>query len=368
MKRNAKKMVTTVLAGVMVMSMGMNAFAAVTEFDLKKVVETDGNTYAPNETFTFNVSPGAAIPSQTITWTNAAGESVTNTDTVYAGLEDGLSIPNGIVFTPDTTKNTAAAYEGTTKVTVKTSVFENKPGVYHYVVSEAIPVEAERYEGIKYDNSQKDIFVYVTTTGGVESVICVENGQKKDLVFTNDYGKNGNNDNDSTHDITVTKEVKGNQGDLQKEFKFNVNVTPATTGEKYKVVKVDDNGETPLKALPLDDGTSLEVSLKNGESVRIYGLSASDEYSIVEQNYGTDEGSTNDGYTTTAASTVGDVTIVDNGSAGKLTVDGSAATVTNTKQITTPTGIILTFAPYILMVAAAGVLAVMFLRKKREEI
>lgn len=41
--------------------------------------------------------------------------------------------------------------------------------------------------------------------------------------------------------------------------------------------------------------------------------------------------------------------------------------VDNNKAVTTPTGIAMTFAPYALMVAFAGVFAVMFLRKKRED-
>ena len=51
----------------------------------------------------------------------------------------------------------------------------------------------------------------------------------------------------------------------------------------------------------------------------------------------------------------------------KVVDDTAKIVVTNARSATTPTGIAMTFAPYIVMVAFAGVFAVMFLRKKRED-
>lgn len=42
-------------------------------------------------------------------------------------------------------------------------------------------------------------------------------------------------------------------------------------------------------------------------------------------------------------------------------------TVTNTKNATTPTGVIMNIAPYVLMVALAGGIAFFFLRRKHAE-
>ena len=90
--------------------------------------------------------------------------------------------------------------------------------------------------------------------------------------------------------------------------------------------------------------------LKDGESIQIYGLTESDKYTVTEADYGSD------GYTTTNGSKT-DV----------VTDDGDSYTVTNDKSVTTPTGIVLSFAPYILLVALAGVFGVLFLRRKKEE-
>ena len=44
-----------------------------------------------------------------------------------------------------------------------------------------------------------------------------------------------------------------------------------------------------------------------------------------------------------------------------------AVTYTNTKEVTTPTGIMMDMAPYMLMVLAAAVMAVVFLRRKNTQ-
>lgn len=366
MKRNAKKMVTTVLAGVMVMSMGMNAFAEVPDdgLTITKTVTTDGNTYAPNTTFNFEVTPG--------TGKGADENSLASPDqvVVYPGVDGGLNVKGTAQFAPNKEEPTSEVYtDDTVRITVDSSAF-TKPGVYHYQVKETMP--AVKYEGIKYDESVKDLLVYVVRneedgTFTVDGVIEVKDGQKvgegTGVSFTNNYGKQDPDqpdpEDDTTHDITVTKEVTGNQGDQNKEFNFAISVKPASDGEIYKLVKISNGTETFVQAIGATD-MGVTVGLKSGESVKIYGLSENDSYSITETD------ANQDGYTTTAA---GDnVNDGQTGSAGRLDADNKAATVTNARNISTPTGIILTFAPYILMVAAAGVLAVMFLRKKREEI
>lgn len=366
MKRNAKKMVTTVLAGVMVMSMGMNAFAKVPDdgLTITKTVTTDGNTYAPNTTFNFEVTPG--------TGKGADENSLASPDqvVVYPGVAGGLNVAGAAQFAPNKEEPTSEVYtDDTVRITVDSSAF-TKPGVYHYQVKETMP--AVKYEGIKYDESVKDLLVYVVRneedgTFTVDGVIEVKDGQKvgegTGVSFTNNYGKQDPDqpdpEDDTTHDITVTKEVTGNQGDQNKEFNFAISVKPASDGEIYKLVKISNGTETFVQAIGATD-MDVTVGLKSGESVKIYGLSENDSYSITETD------ANQDGYTTTA--TGDNVNDGQTGSAGRLDADNKAATVTNARNISTPTGIILTFAPYILMVAAAGVLAVMFLRKKREEI
>lgn len=89
------------------------------------------------------------------------------------------------------------------------------------------------------------------------------------------------------------------------------------------------------------------ITLKDGQSATIHGLSVTDTYSVEEADY------TSDGYTTT----------VDGAKSGTISED-KTVTFTNEKNASTPTGIMMNVAPYVLMVAVAAVLAVVFLRRK----
>lgn len=342
MSKRICAMVSTALISAMMMSMsGMSALAAssanpVTSINLTKTVTTDGDTYAPNTTFTFNVAPAGPV------------EKAFEGKDAYAGVEGGLTLDEHVYkFEPASVSDwSAAKFESVGKLEVDGTKF-TAPGIYHYTVSET----KGTYDGITYDETVRHLYVYVLRDGTndslyVDSVISVKEGAtEKDakLEFINDYGQTV----DKTHDLIVTKEVTGNQGDRNKSFKFTIGVTGAE-GEWYKLVKTDAAGtETEDK---LVSGTPVEIFLKHGESVRIYGLSEADTYSVVEND------ADKDGYTTT-----------DGNKSGSLTADGTQITVINNKDVTTPTGIIMSFAPYILILALAGVFAVMFLRKKKED-
>lgn len=344
-----KVLTSAVLTGALVMSMGgMTAFANEKEMDLTKTVTTDGNTYAPVTTFDFSIANGEA--------------GTKGTDVVYAGVDGGLTLldSNNFAFGPTVEGMTAtdAEYSVTGKIKADSSAF-TVPGIYHYVLTETVPADEDKYEGIKYDSTEYDIYVYVeldsnnslivaavvANAGGDDTVLDNAEGKSNGLTFTNDYGYDA--DNDSTHDVVITKAVAGNQGDKTKEFSFDVSVAGGE-GEQYKVVKTTSAGST--ESVLVSKAEAVVYTLKDGESIRIYGLSENDTYTVNEHDYSTD------GYTTT-----------NQNNTGTLTEDDTQITVTNTKNVTTPTGIALSFAPYILMVALAGVFAVLFLRRRREE-
>ena len=343
MKRTnlAKKLTAMAMTGVMFMSMGMTAFAAdgITGIDVKKTVTTDGNTYAPNTTFTFTIAEGAA--------------DTVSGKTVYAGVAGGLTMSEGIEFTADSSVGTAAEYIKSGAITVNAGKFTT-PGIYHYVVSE----DAGTYEGITYDTKTYDLYVYVENVEGEIKVAGVtasipegEGNPEKatEIAFTNDYGKT----NDMVHSVLITKEVTGNQGDKTKGFSFFLSVD-GDEGELYKVVYTNQMDEETVSYLT-SGAEAASYTLKNDESLQIYGLSAGDTYTVTEADY------SGDGYTTT-------VNEEETNTKTGTTAEGNVTVAfENNKNVTTPTGIAMTFAPYALMVVFAGVFAVMFLRKKRED-
>lgn len=359
------RVATTLVAGAMLTALAMPAYAAgVTTSDgetsidsvtITKTVETDGNTYAPNTTFNFTVTEGG----------EKSFNDGTGTVTAEPGVENGLKSGTGATFAPVTEDDgevvaPSANYTATATLTVDDSVF-TKPGIYHYEVTENDPA----YEGVTKDSSTYDVYLYVYNTDDytdlyVGHVVTVKSGEtaKSDLTFTNDYGKV----NDTTHDVTVTKTVAGNQGDQKNdEFNFNVDVNGAN-GEAYKVVVDYDstttNADKDQTLAITSNADPVTVTIKHNGKITIYGLSATDTYTI-EETTGADEA----GYTVDnnkSNDKTGKVT-------GQTTSDGESYIVTNTKTATTPTGIVMNVAPYVLLVVVAAAGCFVFLRKRRED-
>lgn len=354
MKRKMnKRMATAALAGAMVLSMNGMAWAAVTDFNFTKEVTTDGNTHAPNTVFKFTISNG---DNGNIT------DNEGKTKVVYAGVDGGLSFKddkNSISFTPGDT--VAATYNGTGTITVAENVKETfkNPGVYHYVLKET----AGTYDGITYDPIEKHIYVYVVNDGTdlIVEAVTVADGKdgeigteaKRDtLKFTNVYG-DGTPDDD-IHDFTIKKTVTGNQGHKNMPFSFTVTIdgddTDKAGAEKYMAVKTPKTGGE--ETIHITDGVAQDFTLMDGETLHIYGLSEKDKYTVTETDYSAD------GYTTT---------VKDNNAEGTLTADGITVEFINHKDVGPATGVAMTFAPYVLLVAAAGGLGAVVLGKKKRE-
>lgn len=363
MKRSklACRLASALLTGAMVVSMGgLTAFAEETpvipisgnEITLTKTVTRSNNALYPNTSFTFTVTPEGT-----------AGQPIDDTGNpvIYGGVTGGVSFgtdADTITVTPD---DTAESF--TTKLTLNVSVFDT-PGVYRYKVAET-PGD---YDGMIYQDDYYYLDVYVVNgengkvIDGVTAHKVTENEDgtttvaeaKSGLDFTNTH---------TTNTLTVTKIITGNQAYTDGEFNITITVT-GQAGEKFASNYTDANGNT----VTFETGVSQTVTLGNNDSVIIYGLSKSDTYTVVEN----DEKVTTDNYTVSYYDGVYDaanpethkVAGINNLAEG---TEDKNVTVVNEKDFATPTGVAMTFAPYILLVAAAGVFAVLFLRRRREE-
>lgn len=410
MKKLARVFTSAALVSAMVATMGgMTAFAAsVTEIGLTKTVTTDGETFEPNTSFAFTItsnggSDGEKVEVEEFTLSGKEyGATGDQKLTVYKGIKGALNFGTGfsgtgsneLAFTPgednnDNGEDLTNSFTNSGKLTVTASVFK-QPGIYHYTVNET----EGSYEGIVYDKAVRHVYLYVnyakdadgnltdtlevgnvvvskevdgveTKVGGYE--IDNVNLNNKGIEFTNNYGDQSGNDpdpenpkpedkNDSTHDITIGKTVTGNQGDKKAVFNFTVTVN-GDSGEKYKVVDKDGNVQKALTS-----GKPETYQLKHGETIKITGLTENDTYTVVETE------ANQNGYTTTYTPGEGATRVNDEGETIQAVAkDGAQYTVTNDRDVTTPTGIVLSFAPYILLVALAGVFGVLFLRRRKEE-
>lgn len=375
MKSNkmAKKVAASVLTGSMVFSMGgMTAFAAtlgtdITEIGITKNVKTDkeNKTYAPNTSFTFTVTPGDS--EESLIYQTATGTATTN---VLRGLEGGLKFETGenaASFDSSMVADAEGVYtvtgEDAPKLTVDDEVF-TKAGVYHYKVEET----PGTYAGVDYDDNFYDVYVFVEfNTAGTKTCTFIAykndgsgkaNEKASALVFDNDYGANA--ELNSTHDVTITKKITGNQSRDDDEFKITVSIEADVEGEKFAVVATKDGVEQP--SVDIIDGGSAEFSVYAEDTIHVYGLTAGDKVTVNETYKGS-------GYTNTYETLDG--VIKDENVTDKLaftvSADNADVTVTNDKTVSTPTGIAMTFAPYALMVAAAGGFGALFLRGKKRE-
>ena len=381
MRKNLNRLATLALSGMMVMSMAVPAFAATVEVPFHKTLHTDGNTYAPNTTFHFDVV--------------AKTGNITYNGGQYKGLvaAEGAVKVKEAVFTKDLGLGTPDAGGATIKVDANIVVDEDKLtgglGSYFFTMTE----RNEGYEGIRYSKAQYTIVVTkYMENGKVKTTTTVQregNGlfeTKKPDEIQNNYGKHfppetpdfpdpnpnpGPNpdpdpNNDTTHDVTVKKRIKGGFADTSRSFNFAVTVeSQDAKGERYKVEVLDKAGAVTETTF-VDDRQGKNFSVSQDSGLRIYGLTKNDLVKVHETD-GAD-------YVMTVSpdkdnSFIKNIVKPDNNFKTQFNVvkDEAKFDVINTKEATTPTGIVMNVAPYAMMLAVAGGLGVVFMNRKKEE-
>lgn len=301
----------------------------------------------PNADFKYTIAPAEA-------------SELTNTGMpATAGVEGAVSLsPSSVNYSAEGLSSEDNA-DGVTKtitaqmsVSLVTSRFA-APGIYRYIITQT-PPELDGLN-VTYKELFLDVYVENEENGGSGYVVkgCIlrtEAGSgEKTAGFLNKY---------VTHKLTITKVVKGNQGDKNKDFNFTFTIKGAD-GESYEYATVK-NGAITMSQTPATSGTAVTVSLKHGESVIVYGLSSEDKFAVTEADYH------GDGYKTSYK--IGDGTNSTEGSSIVEEAIGAYDTTvifTNTKDVTVPTDVIRTVVPYAAIVAFAAVMGVVFFRPRR---
>ena len=353
----------------------------------KKYLVMDENANVPVANFTFTITPGKAVA--------ASGSRV-----IYAGNDssrvtgfpvlkvDGTGSSASVTtsFNPgDRTYDTRQSGDEVTllekqkyakkEVTVDFgSVKFNAPGIYRYVITET-PSTQDGIAHVGETTRTLDVFVeYADAAAGGQLIVShyiLYQGTKtdagdgtaetKDDGFTNTY---------TTKDLTLEKQVTGNQGDRDKYFAFTVSITNAEAGTVYKVdlanadasPTVDGGEKTNAATLTATEGRVNAIYyLKDDQSIVIRGLTKDTQYTITEAPY------TADGYTTSHK--IDEGAAVNKSSTDEQTMGNAAHKVifTNDKQGAVPTGILLETAPYIILglVVFAGLLVLFATRRRR---
>lgn len=303
----------------------------------------DDNAMVPNVKFNYSI-----VPASESECTSTGGMPVT------PGVDGAVSLsPDSVNYSDKGL--TSANVDGTKTITAQLSAVLNTteftaPGIYRYKITQQNPV----LDGLSVQDPALFLDVYVenNVTGYVVKgcTLSAEAGSgKKTDGFVNDY---------ATHKLTIKKIVAGNQGDKKKDFKFTVSFSGAT-GETYKYVKVKKDGTSTPEGLA-NSGSTVSMSLSDGDSVTFYGLSSEDTYAVTEGNY------TQEGYETSyKIGETGNETKSNTISATRIGAFDTTVTFTNTKEATVPTDVIRTVVPYVAIVAFAAVMGVVFFRPRR---
>ena len=362
------------MAGTMMVSMfGMTTFAQgnngseptePTEPEactvITKKLEKDENLYLPATTFTFTIT-GAEE--------SDLNDEVKNGVAVQAGETGDVVFSDGSrTGTITATAGTSTAAETVTLGALDVKIADNATfdgvGIYRYVIQES---NENPYPGVNYDTAKRylDVYVMHSNSGGYAyyfSIVDSENTSTKDDGNINNTYKYTNG---GLYDLKVTKNIEGNQGILTEKFDFSIQITADHEGEKFHVVvynkdDVQQRAETIEVAEGTRKGTVSPISLGDDEYVVVYGLSAGDRYTVTET------AANKNGYVTTCKVNDIDTDLTDDGAVSNNSdITGDVdITFVNTRDAATPTGVVLNIAPYIAMVALAGVLAFVFLRRR----
>lgn len=391
MRKNLNKLATLALSGMMVMSMAVPAFAMDVPF--QKRVHTDGKTLAPNTTFNFKVTP--AGQSGTYTFTK---DGVVHNEATKPGPANGVTI-EGATFAPEAKKfgDETGADFGIFKSNAKIKVDESKftdLGYYEYNMEE----EDNEYEGIYYTKSKFKIYVLKyeenNTTKFITTVVRVKkaNGDADNTKVTgvdNNYGREippndtpdippytppetpgtpPENPYDTTHEVIVRKRILGKVANHSDKFEFYVTVVPGDRkGQKgAELYNVEPEGDVNLNGIKAFTASSESGKIVVGDNggFTITGLTKGDKVFVRE-------GATT--YVMTAGAVAGKESYIKELDVQGLTAsfnavkDDAEVDIKNTKDVTTPTGIVMNVAPYAMMLAVAGGLGVVFMNRKKEE-
>lgn len=424
-KNMTKKSIgAVVLASALTMSMGMPALAAegtnysatiegtkTTTFDKFLVMDKQANV--PNATFTYAVTAGNAKAYDVDGKKFQVLAGVDADKITMAGVGAADAAANSIVFkqgdgsdTHDTTKDTYvkdldAAKQ---KYAMKTATLDfsavqfTEPGVYRYIITEdgtnqGITNDADltRVLDVYVNDASADVdgvFTKKLTIAGY--VLHSNENDEPDVAAGADFGSAGRyiatksqgfTNSYDTSDLTLRKQVTGNQASRDKYFEFTLNIDKAQPNTKYDVV-IDEAdatskanaatitanaGQTNVTSITTNgDGKATQkFYLQHGQQVTVQGIAKDTTYAVTENTE--DYKST----ANTAAASVVEIKADTDSAEVKGTIASNDLTTgfLNTRDGVIPTGVIMTVAPFaaVTLLGGAGVVTMVMKKKKSSE-
>lgn len=342
-----KKLLSVILALVMILSLSTVAFAADNQNAkfTKTYKLTNAGTSNPEETFTFKFT------FDRVTDTNVDASTIT-----------APSIPDSTIkFDAGT-----ATVDGFTQDVAVALADVEWPGVgvYYYKVNEKAGTTA----GVTYD-IEKTAYLKVTVAydAGTHTYYTAfvtldladsdKDGQTdvKTGGFTNVY---------SAGSLSISKKVTGNMGDQNAYFAVKVTLT-GETGKVYLPTYAVTGGSYKTNPSSIKIGEETTFYLKHDETITISNLPYGVTYTVVEEDYTTDAKGKYDAPKYSLNGAEATATSI---SSEEIDASSESVAITNNKGTTVDMGVTLDSLPYILLLAVACVgMAVVLTKKRRED-
>ena len=328
----------------------------------------------------------ANVPATTIdlTVTSATPPDVEDKDfQITAGIMEGVVGATGSVQFDDNQETKASGDNlpgGSADKKYAEKEFEvdfsgvdfKEPGVYRYAITESADTLPA---GVTLaDPATKYIDVYVERADDSADTLTIQGVfllNSNDNIKANDstgsdadqFAKGSGFENYyGTYDLTIDMTVSGNQASRNKYFQVTVTIIGGANTDAYDVNVSDSEYESNPTQISVSGGAGAAVFyLKHGESITVMGLPSGAQYMVSENP---------DGYTATYGVTEGETTLVATKTSGSAYTnnDGlngdTVVTFDNHRAGTVPTGILLTVAPFAVLMLIGIVGAALIIKKK----
>ncbi len=420
MKKRFRKLSALMIAAVMTLGMSTSVFAANSSRD--SATETDDTTLVmKKEVVYFNPGDSATINVPVVTYSYAVtpatvNEGITVTDSeshvavVNSGITDGVTmsdasakIPADATGTTDiTASSTGSIYSDTFSIEVDLSKFDHA-GIYRYAISETKPENLANlgYEYATAGSSTRYLDVYISNaTTGDDLVVqgytlFFDEGDGADTVIDNsttgtgetaktegfvhevsgtDYTDDEYVDKYKTYNVEITKDIVGALADKTNQFPFYAKVSGGPSASTVTIYSVltGTNG-TKKNDITLSAGSNTTetniADLADDAVVTLVGVPEKSTVTLYAKN------NTVDTYKVTTDGLSTDLT--DKSFVPDASNEATTNTVTseeiekievqfeNKLDSPSPTGVILRFAPYIIMILLAGAMLIISSKKRR---
>lgn len=420
-KRTIAKTGATMLTMAMLLN-GTTVFAAGTDYGttiegtktttFDKFLVMDKQANVPNATFSYAVKAGNAKAYDVNGKKFQVLAGVDADKITMAGVGEGAEA-NKIVFkqgdNSDTHDATKDAYvkdldSAKQKYAMKTAKLDlsavtfTEPGVYRYIITEsgtnqAITNDADLTRVLDVyvnDASTTDTDGKLTKKLTIAGYVLHSNADDEpDVAAGEDFGSAGSytdkksqgfTNNYDTSDLTLRKQVTGNQASRDKYFEFTLNIDNAQPNTKYDVV-IDDAdatsktnaatisanaGQTNVTSITTDTTgkATQKFYLQHGQQVTVQGIAKDTTYAVTEntEDYKSTENTKDNPVVTPKAGT--EAAPVD----GTIVSTDLTTGYLNTRDGVIPTGVIMTVAPFaaVTLLGAAGMVTIK-MRKKEDD-